>query len=131
MFGAQQSAVHYHVASTITVPIQDMPVALSTTQVGAYYLADLTAAEITQVTSTTVEIDAGSPITGNQGIEVRAHNFGWGISNDRNLLGRFSTRTFSLVRLARTQTYFMRLYDSSTPPKYSRYAVALHVDYPL
>lgn len=63
--------------------------------------------------------------------EVRMHDYGWGTSNDRNLLGRFSAQTFSLARLARTQNYFLRLYDSSTPPRYSRYAAALHVDYPL
>jgi len=63
--------------------------------------------------------------------EVRAHDFGWGVANDRNLLGRFNTQTFSLPRLARTQNYFLRLYDASSPPRYSRYAAALHVDYPL
>ncbi len=63
--------------------------------------------------------------------EVRAHDYGWGVANDRNLLGRFSTETFSLARLARTQNYFLRLYDNSSPPRYSRYAAALHVDYPL
>ena len=63
--------------------------------------------------------------------EVRMHDFGWGPANDRNLLGRFSTRSFTLPRLARTQNYFLRLYDNSSQPRYSRYAVALHVDYPL
>jgi len=78
-----------------------------------------------------VSVDAGlAPGTG-YGIEVRAHDYGWGVANDRNLLGRFSTRTFTLPRLARTQNYFMRLYDNSSPPHYSRYAAAVHVDYPL
>jgi hypothetical protein len=63
--------------------------------------------------------------------EVREHDYGWGQANDRNLLGRFSTQTFNLPRLARTQNYFLRLYDSSSPPKYSRYSAALHIDYPL
>ena len=63
--------------------------------------------------------------------EVRENDYGWGQANDRNLLGRFNTQTFSLARLARTQNYFLRLYDSSSPPKYSRYSGALHVDYPL
>jgi hypothetical protein len=63
--------------------------------------------------------------------EVRAHDYGWGPSNDRNLLGRFTTQTFNLPRLARAQNYFLRLYDNSSPPKYSRYSAALHVDYPL
>jgi len=63
--------------------------------------------------------------------EVRQSDYGWGQANDRNLLGRFSTQAFSLPRLARTQDYFLRFYDSSSPPRYSRYAAALHVDYPL
>jgi len=63
--------------------------------------------------------------------EVRVHDYGWGVANDRNLLGRFTTQTFTLPRVARSQTYFLRLYDSSSPPRYSRYAAALHVDIPL
>lgn len=118
-------------ASATTVPLQDLTVRLSTEQVGNYYLANLTDAQITQVSSTTVEVDAGIALGSAYGIEVRAHDFGWGVANDRNLLGRFNTQTFSLPRLARTQNYFLRLYDSSSPPRYSRYAAALHVDYPL
>jgi hypothetical protein len=63
--------------------------------------------------------------------EVRQNDYGWGQANDRNLLGRFGTEMFSLARLAQTQDYFLRLYDDSSPPKYSRYSAALHVDYPL
>jgi hypothetical protein len=117
--------------SVATVPLQDMPVRLLTTQVGAYYLANLTDAQITAVSSTTVEVDAGVTPPSGYGIEVRAHDYGWGVANDRNLLGRFNAETFSLPRVARTQNYFLRLYDSSSPPRYSRYSAALHVDYPL
>jgi hypothetical protein len=117
--------------SATTVSLQDMPVRLLTTQVGAYYLADLTNAQITNVSSTTADVDAGEPPPSGYGIEVRAHDFGWGVANDRNLLGRFNTQTFTLPRLARTQNYFLRLYDNSSPPRYSRYSAALHVDYPL
>ena len=118
-------------ASATTVPLQDLPVRLSTARVGVYYLADLTNAQITQVTSTTVSVDVGIAPGSGGGIEVRAHDYGWGVANDRNLLGRFNTQTFTLARLAHTQNYFMRLYDASSPPRYSRYAAALHVDYPL
>lgn len=118
-------------SSATTISLQDMPIPLATTQVGVYSLANLTDAQITAVTSTTVSVDAGMAPSSGGGIEVREHDYGWGAANDRNLLGRFSTQTFSLTRLARTQNYFLRLYDSSSPPKYSRYAAALHVDYPL
>ena len=83
------------------------------------------------VSSTTVQVDAGMAPGSGYGIEVRMNDYGWGQANDRNLLGRFSTQTFNLARLAETQDYFLRLYDSSSPPKYSRYSAALHVDYPL
>jgi hypothetical protein len=118
-------------ASAITISLQDMPTAQSTGQVGNYYLQNLTEAQITQVSSTTVSVDAGMSPPGGWGIEVRMHDYGWGVANDRNLLGRFTTETFTLPRVARTQNYFLRLYDNSSPPRYSRYAAALHVDYPL
>jgi hypothetical protein len=118
-------------ASATTIALQEMPPLLETTQVGAYYQANLTEAQITAVTSTTVQVDAGMAPPSGCGIEVRGNDYGWGQANDRNLLGRFSTQAFSLPRLAQTQNYFLRLYDGSSPPKYSRYSAALHVDYPL
>ncbi len=63
--------------------------------------------------------------------EVRYSDAGWGIDNNRNLVGRFTSGSFTLTRYARAQTYFLRSYDGSGPPKYSRYSTALHVNYPL
>ena len=118
-------------SSATGVALGSSPAQISTSQVGSYYLADLTNAQLTQISSTTVQVDAGIAPESNQGIEVRAHDFNWGIGNDQDLIGRFSSQTFNLPRLGRTQTYFLRLYDDSTPPRYSRYAAALHVDSPL
>jgi hypothetical protein len=118
-------------ASATTIALQDTPPLLETTQVGTYYQVDLTDAQITAVSSTTVSVDVGMPPPSGGGVEVRAHDFGWGQANNRNLLGRFNTQAFTLARLAKTQNYFLRLYDGSSPPKYSRYSAALHVDYPL
>jgi hypothetical protein len=115
-------------ASATTIPLTDMPPRITKAQVGTYYLANLTNAQITQVSSTTVSIDIGVPLPSGCGVEVRAHDYGWGVSNDRNLLGRFSSQTFTLPRVARTQNYFLRLYNTFSPPQYSRYAAALHVD---
>ena len=101
------------------------------TTVGSSFLDDLTSAAITQVSSTTVTIDAGfAPGTG-EGIEVRRSDQGWNQGNDRNLVGRFGAQVFTVPRLSRVQDYFLRRYDSSTPAKYSRFSAALHVDYPL
>jgi hypothetical protein len=104
---------------------------IDVTAVGSFYLADLTDAAVTNVTSTTVTVDAGLTPTTGGGIEVRYSDAGWGIDNTRNLVGRYTTRSFALTRYARAQGYFLRSYDSSAPPKYSRYSAALYVDYPL
>ncbi len=100
-------------------------------QVGTTYLADLTAAVITAVSSTTVSVDAGTPPPSGGGIEVRWSDAGWGPGNDRNLVGRFTTQTFTVPRLSKVQDCYLQQYDGSVPPKYSRYTAALHVDYPL
>jgi len=104
---------------------------LTNSQVGNYYLADLTAAQITEVTSTTLEVNAGVLPPSGGGFEARWGDSGWGADNDRNLIGRFTTQTFAVPRLARGQGCYLRQYDASTPPHYSRYTTALYVDYPL
>ena len=104
---------------------------IDVTDVGNTYLADLTNVEATNITSTTVTIDAGFTPPAGGGIEVRYSDTGWGPGNNRNLIGRYTTSSFTLSRYARAQDYFLRSYDSSSPPKYSRYSAAIHVDYPL
>ncbi len=104
---------------------------ITSSQVGTNYLADLTEAEVTVVGSTTINVDAGvAPVSGG-GFEVRWSDAGWGPDNDRNLVGRFANQTFSLARLSQIQDYYLRQYNASSPPLYSRVTTALHVDYPL
>ncbi len=92
---------------------------------------DLVAAEITQVSSTTTTIDAGQGVPAGYGVEVRRTDSGWGPDNDRNLVGRFATQGFVVPRLAKRQDYFLRLFDASVPPLYSRHSALLHIDYPF
>ena len=104
---------------------------LTNAQVGTMYLADLTAAEITLVSSTTITVNAGlAPVSGG-GIEVRWSDSGWGPGNDRNLVGRFTSQTFTIPRLSRVQSCYLRQFDGSVPPRFSRFSAALHLDYPL
>jgi hypothetical protein len=93
------------------------------------WLACLPRAEITAVQPDTVLIDAGTaPVTGG-GFEVRLQDAGWGADVDRNLIGRFTTQIFTVPKPAKPQSYFLRMYDGGTPPKYSRFATLLHVNY--
>jgi len=100
-------------------------------QVGTTVLPDLTGAMVTQVSSTTADLDAGTAPPSGGGIEIRWSDFGWGPYNDQNLAGRFTTQTFTLPRLAKVQNYYLRQFDASVPPKYSRFSGALHIDYPF
>ena len=106
-------------------------IATDKTAVGTTFLPDLTSAAVTVVTSTTVTIDAGFAPGVNEGIEVRRTDAAWGADNDRNLVGRFTSQSFTVTRYGRVQDYFLRRFDGSTPPKYSRYSTGLHVDWPL
>jgi hypothetical protein len=125
---AEIVAFQFEASELKTIPVVNE---LTNTQVGSTFLPALTDAEITAVTSTTVNVDAGiAPATGG-GIEVRWSDSGWGPYNDRNLVGRFTTQTFTIPRLSRVQDCYLQQYDNSVPPKYSRYSVALHVDFPL
>lgn len=98
---------------------------------GTSFIANLPDAEITGITSTTVAIDSGSAPLGGGGVEMRRSDGGWNPETDHNLIGRFTTQAFTVPRLARVQTYYLRQFDSSTPRKYSRYSTVLYVDYPF
>ncbi len=95
------------------------------------YIDSLTAAQITNVIASQITIDAGVAPPAGGGIEVRRSDGGWGPGDGGNLAGRFTTETFVLPRLERSQSYYLRQYDGSSPAKYSRYSALLHVDYPL
>ena len=110
---------------------EPLDVTATTATAGSSFLADLPDAEITDASSTTITIDAGADPSAGGGFEVRRSDYGWGQENDRNLAGRFTARSFTLPRLARIQDYYLRQYDASSPPRYSRYSTALHLDYPL
>ncbi len=105
--------------------------AVTISQVGTAFVADLAQVSVATVTSTTITLDTGTPPLAGGGFEVRRSDFGWGPDNDRNLVGRFSTQSFVVPRLSRIQDYYLRQYDGSSTRKYSRYSAAIHLDYPL
>ena len=94
------------------------------------YLASLTAAQVTNIIATQITIDAGTAPPPGGGIEVRRSDGGWGQGSNGNLVARFATQGFVLPRLSRVQDYYLRQYDASNPPKYSRFSALLHIDYP-
>ena len=113
------------------LPVPVSTVFTTTAGSSSLYLPSLTAAQVTNVIATYITVDAGVAPPPGGGIEVRRSDGGWGAGSSGNLAGRFSTQTFSLPRLSRVQSYYLRQYDNSSPVKYSRESALLHVDYPL
>lgn len=94
-------------------------------------LPALTLADLVDVSSTTLTFDMGVDPPQDGGFEVRYSDSGWDPAIDRNLAARFTTRVFTIPRLSRVQSYFVRQYDNSSPVKYSKVSTLMHVDYPL
>ncbi len=99
--------------------------------VGTEYVDAVSMAEIVDAGSTEVMIDAGADPAAGGGFEVRRSDIGWGPEDDRNLVGRFDYRIFTVPPTSRSQTWFLRQYDGSVPVRYSRVSTILHLDYPL
>jgi hypothetical protein len=116
---------------TMTLPAPLTAIFTTTSGSSSLYIASLTAAQVTNVIASEITVDAGTAPPPGGGIEVRRSDGGWGPGASGNLAGRFSTQTFTLPRLSRVQSYYLRQYDASSPAKYSRYSALLRVDYPL
>jgi hypothetical protein len=79
------------------------------TEIAGTSVPCLPGAAITSVQAASLVIDAGmAPVAGG-GFEVRLKDEGWGANVDRNLLGRFTTETFTVPKLATSQNYFLRI----------------------
>ena len=92
-------------------------------------LANLQQLAVTAVSTTSLTIDAGTaPPTGG-GFEVRRHDGGFGSGNGSSgsgdLVLRSPVRGFSIPRAAFEEKFFVRMYDGSTPPLYSRQSAAI------
>ena len=65
------------------------------------------------------------------GIEVRRRDGNFGAGSQQDLVLRSSSATFTLARSADNEQFFVRMYDGSVPPKYSRFSSAIFIDAPM
>ncbi len=94
-----------------------------------HVLANLQQMTVVNVSATSLTVDAGlAPPTGG-GFEVRRRDGGFGTglsgSSSGDLVLRSPVRGFSIPLAASTETFFVRMYDASTPPLYSRFSAAI------
>ncbi len=95
-------------------------------------LANLQQLALTSLTETALQVDAGTAPPAGGGFEVRLTDWQFGVGvDDADLVMRSSVRSFSIPRAAQLEKYYVRMYDASTPPLYSRFSSAVFVDAPV
>lgn len=93
-------------------------------------LESLRGLKVVAVTETAIQMDAGvDPPTGG-GFEVRRWDAGFG-ATDTDLVLRSAVRGFDIPREMQQEMYYVRMYDGSTPVKYSRFSSAVRVTVPM
>jgi len=97
----------------------------------AQCLASLTALAVTSATTTVLTIDAGCNPTAGGGFEVRLRDWDFAPTPGADLVLRSPTRSFTIPRSAQCERYFIRAYDASTPPLYSRLSAAIFTNLPV
>ncbi|HEU5339690.1 hypothetical protein [Edaphobacter sp.] len=94
-------------------------------------LPNLQELQLVSSTTTALQIDAGMDPPVGGGFEVRRRDGGFGPGVDQDLVLRSPVRSFSVPREAQAERYYVRMYDGSTPPVYSRFSSAVVVDLPV
>ena len=95
------------------------------------YLANLLQLSLVSASGTVLQIDAGLVPTAGGGFEVRRRDGGFGAGADQDLVLRSPVRGFSIPREAQLEQYYVRMYDGSNPPVYSRLSSAIFTDIPV
>lgn len=96
----------------------------------AEVLANLQQLSVTSATGTALQVDAGTAAPAGGGFEVRVRDGGFGPGAAADLVLRSPVRSFSIPRVSAGERYFVRMYDGSTPPLYSRWSSAVFCNLP-
>lgn len=94
-------------------------------------LQNLQGMQVVSATSLVLQIDAGVvPPTGG-GFEVRRRDGYFGPGVDQDLVLRSPVRSFAIAREGQVEHYYIRMYDASAPPVYSRFSSAIFTNIPV
>jgi hypothetical protein len=94
-------------------------------------LANLNSLAVTSVTGTTIQIAAGATAPAGGGFEVRRRDWSFTPGPGPDLVLRSPVPNFTIPRQSTMERYYIRMYDGSTPPNYSRFSSAVFVNLPL
>jgi hypothetical protein len=112
---------------------------LASGQIPIHTLANLQGLTVTGFSGTgassAINIDAGTAPPPGGGFEVRRRDGGWGTnlaaSGSGDVVLRTPVRGFSIPRAGFEETFYVRMYDNSSPPLYSRQSSAIVNHVPL
>ncbi|MEO6815624.1 MAG: hypothetical protein ABI177_02890 [Edaphobacter sp.] len=95
------------------------------------FLMNLQQLQIVSATGTALQVDAGIAAPTGGGFEVRRRDWDFGPGVDQDFVLRSLVRNFTIPREAQVERYYVRMYDGSTPPVYSRFSSAVFTDLPV
>lgn len=94
-------------------------------------LANLDRLAATGITGSQINISANVTPPSGGGFEVRRRDWSFGPGTSSDLVLRSPVPDFIIPREAVMEQYYIRMYDGSTPPNYSRFSAAAFVNVPL
>ncbi len=103
----------------------------STTPTGGNVLANLQQLQVVSATGIALQVDAGMAPPAGGGFEVRRRDGDFKPGVDQDLVLRSPVRSFSIPREGQVEHYYVRMYDGSTPPVYSRFSSAVFTNLPV
>lgn len=115
-------------ATDATLPQSAQP---TTLLASGNVLPNLPQLQVISATTTALQIDAGQDAPSGGGFEVRRRDNNFGPSIQQDLVLRSPVRSFSIPREAQVERYYVRMYDASTPPLYSRFSSAVFINLPV
>jgi hypothetical protein len=97
----------------------------------AQCLANLQQLAVVSATPTALQMDAGTNPPAGGGFEVRRRDWAFGPGPGADLVLRSPVRSFSIPRAAQLERHYVRQYDASNPPLYSRLSAAVFTNLPV
>ena len=98
----------------------------------AQVLGNLLQCTVVSMTNSVLQVSAGCVAPSGGGFEVRRRDWDFGVVVDApDLVLRSPVESFAIPRSAQVERFYIRMYDASTPPLYSRWSAALFVNAPV
>lgn len=117
-------------AETISMKLNDAvsPDATLPTEpelVAGNYLENLNSLQVTAITTGAITVNANAIPPSNGGFEVRSEDNTFGVNSHVGLVLRSAAANFTITRSEDQEQFFVRMYDGSNPPVYSRLSAAV------